>query len=79
MYIGIYTRKSIQYKMLRLDFTGTFYSDRRFKNAWEVCGGKQVKYNPYKNDTFMRENKPIHTSPTITMGTYDDRPIVWAI
>ena len=59
--------------------TGTFYSDRRFKNAWEVCGGKQVKYNPYKNDTFMRENKPIHTSPTITMGTYDDRPIVWAI
>ena len=59
--------------------TGMFYTDERYKNAWWIDGARQVSYNPYKNDTFMRENKPIHTSPIITMGTHDDRPSVWAI
>ena len=47
--------------------------------AMYADGARQVSYNPYKNDTFMRENKPIHTSPTITMGTHEDSPSVWAI
>ena len=53
--------------------------------AWQnpcamwVDGARQVTYNPYKNDTFMREGEPIHTSPNVTMGIIDDMPSVWAI
>ena len=53
--------------------------------AWQnpcamwVDGARQVTYNPYKNDTFMREGEPIHTSSTVTMGIIDGMPSVWAI
>ena len=59
--------------------TGTYYAlGSNFKTAMWSDGAREVTYNPYKNDTFMREGEPIFTSPLITMGSVD-RPYVWAI
>ena len=58
--------------------TGTYpiFSEHETACYWD--GAREVTYNPYKNDTFMREGEPVSTSPLITMGS-NDRPSVWAI
>ena len=59
--------------------TGTYYSlGKNFKTAMWSDGAREVTYNPYKNDTFMRKGEPIFASPLITMGSFT-RPSVWAI
>ena len=59
--------------------TGTYYAlGSNFKTAMWSDGAREVTYNPYKNDTFMREGEPVFASPLITMGSVD-RPYVWAI
>lgn len=59
--------------------TGTYHTlGSNFKQASYVDGARKVTYNPYENDTFMREGEPVFTSPIITMGSTDS-PSVWAI
>lgn len=46
--------------------------------AMYADGARKVTYNPYKNDTFMREGEPIHDSSRVSLSSHDV-PSVWAI
>lgn len=59
-------------------FITGYYAWQNPSAMW-ADGAREVTYNPYKNDTFIREGEPIHMSTCVTMGSHDDVPSVWAI